>query len=262
MSESSTLDFLPLWGVFAGTLVVMLGSFEFGYRLGIWRRRTTNREKESPVSAMVAAQLGLLAFLLAFTFGVASSRLDDRRRALMEESNAIGTTYLRAAMLPEPSRAEIHQLLRNYVDVRLEGAKRHNIDETVRRSEEMHNRLWAEATTVAEKDARSIPIGLFIQSLNEVIDSHAKRLQAIVRSRVPGTVWLVLYAVAILSFGALGYDAGLSSSSRSPAVLAVALTFAAVLWLVADLDRPHEGLLRVNQQPMIDLRNSMTGPSS
>jgi hypothetical protein len=67
----------------------------------------------------------------------------------------------------------------------------------------------------------------------------------------------VLWGVAALSFGSIGYSNGLSGARGTPAVLSVALTFAIVLWLVIDLDRPQEGLLQISQQPMIKLRQSM-----
>jgi hypothetical protein len=255
------LDVVPLWAIFFGALGCILLSVEAGYRLGRWRRRLAEQEKESSVGGMVAAELGLLAFLLAFTFGIAASRFEDRRQVLLNEANAIGTTYLRAAMLPEPHRAEIRRLLREYVDQRLAGAQPGALAPAIKRSEELQVQLWDQATAIAQADPHSIIAGLFVQTLNEMIDLHAVRLQAAVRSRVPVTVWGVLFVVTILSFGAMGYHAGLSGTIRSPAVLVVALGFATVFWLVVDLERPQQGLLRVSQQPMIDLKNSMGPPN-
>jgi hypothetical protein len=103
-------------------------------------------------------------------------------------------------------------------------------------------------------------VGLFVQSLNEVIDLHAKRVTAGLRNRIPGAIWVALFAVAVLSFAAMGYHAGLSRTSRSVAELAVAVTFSVVIGLIADLDRPQEGVLKVSQQALIDLRQSMQGP--
>jgi hypothetical protein len=80
-------------------------------------------------------------------------------------------------------------------------------------------------------------------------------------SRIPAAIWAVLYAVALLALGTMGYHGGLAATSRSPAILVVAISFSAVMWLIADLDRPGEGSLKVSQQPLIDLRNSMTGPN-
>jgi hypothetical protein len=261
MPGNTPLDALPLWALFLLTFTVILLAHESGFRLGRARGNGESKENDAPVGGMVAAELGLLGFLLAFMFGIAISRFDSRREVLLDESNAIGTAYLRTALLPEPHRAQARQLLREYVDLRIGVTQGDSIDHAIRRSEELHGRLWAEAVAAAEKDPRSVPTGLFVQALNEVIDLHAKRVTAGLRSRIPITVWVVLFSVAFLSFAAMGYQGGLTGTRRSPAVFVVALTFAAVIWLVADLDRPRQGLLRVSQQPMIDLRNSMEVPS-
>ena len=135
------------------------------------------------------------------------------------------------------------------------------MEEAIRRSEDLHARLWAQAVGAADQNPRSVPIGLFVQALNEVIDLHAKRVTASLRSRIPTAVWLVLFGVAVFAFVAMGYHVGLIRTSRSPGIVVVALTFAAVIWLVVDLDRPAQGWLTVSQQPMIDLRSTMdAGP--
>src|SRR5436309_7556368 len=109
----------------------------------------------------------------------------------------------------------------------------------------------------AKKNPNSIVVGLFVQSLNEVIDLHAKRVQAAVRSRIPGAIWVGLFGVAAFSLAAMGYHAGLVGTGRSLAVLAVALTFSVVIELIADIDRPQQGVLRVSQRVLLDLQQSM-----
>ena len=185
---------LPLWGVFLVTVAIILLAIEGGFRLGTYRRRRSEGEDKPPVGEMVAATLALLAFILAFTFGLAGSWFDGRRRLVVDEANAIGTTYLRAGMLPEPHRSDVRDLLREYVDVRLEAVQPGKLGESVRRSEGLHARLWAEATAVAEKQPSSVVVGLFIWSLNEVIDLHAKRIALGPRTRLPGTIWATLYS--------------------------------------------------------------------
>jgi hypothetical protein len=209
------------------------------------------------VGTIVAASLGLLAFLLAFTFGMAASRFDTRQTLVLDEANAIGTTYLRAALLPEPHRTEIRKLLRDYVDLRLEAAQRGMVGPALARSEKLQGRLWAQAVIVGEKNPTPVT-GLFIQSLNEVIDLHAKRVEMGMRNRVPLTIWGALYLTAILALAEVGYHAGLSSTTRTPATLTLVVMFSGVLWLIAELDRPQEGLLRASQQAMIDLQKSLT----
>ena len=261
MHYAGPLDLLPIWGVFLATVAVVLLAVEGGFRLGQYRRRRSEQEDRPPVGEMVAATLALLAFMLAFTFGLAASRFDVRRGLVIDEANAIGTTYLRAGLLPEPHRSDVRSLLREYVDVRLEAVQPGKLSQSIGRSEELHARLWAHAVAVGEKNPGSIVVGLFIASLNEVIDLHAKRLALGVRNRIPGTIWAALSFVAIIGTSVMGYHAGLAGSGRSLALLALVLAFSAVVTLIADLDRPQEGLLRVSQQTMIELQKTLAAPS-
>jgi hypothetical protein len=251
------LDALPLWVLLLIAASLLGIAVEIGYRAGRWRHVQTPDEKEQPVGAMVASILGLLALLLAFTFSLAASRFDARRQAVLAEANAIGTTYLRSRLLPEPQRSEIAQLLREYVEVRIRAIEEGSLAEGLARSEELHELLWLQTSGVADKDTHSIITGVFIQSLNDVIDLHAERVQVGIRSRIPQVIWAGLIGLAILSMAAVGYQSGLCATSRSPAMPGLVLAFAIVLAIVADLDRPREGLLQVSQQAMLDLQKSM-----
>ena len=256
MKNAGPIDVLPLWALFIVILLVVLLAVEFGYRLGKYRRSHHETEKEAPLGTMVGATLGLLAFVLAFTFGLAAQRFDMRRQVLLDEANAIGTTYLRAGTLPERGE-EVRRLLRDYVNVRLKAMQSGKVAEGIRGSEDIQQKVWTEAEAVGVKNPNSIVVGLFIQSLNEMIDLHAARMQAGLRSRIPGAIWLGLFAVAALSLATMGYHAGLSGTRRSLAIVAVAVTFAVVIELIADLDRPQEGILRVSQQALLDTQRSM-----
>ena len=258
MPVRTLFDNLPLWGMFASILAVIMVAVEVGYLLGKFRRDRPAREKEASVSAMVGATLGLLAFMLAFTFGLAASRFDARRLALVDESNAVATAYLRAGLVPEPHRTEIRKLLSEYVDIRLSVLQPGgNAEQAVRKSNELHNRLWAHAETLVEKNPQSRVVGQFISALNDVFDIHAKRVMLATRNHIPEIIWVALYLIAILAMGQLGYHTALSGSSRSPVILTMALAFSIVIVLIADLDRPHEGLLKVSQQEMVDVKNMM-----
>ena len=249
------LDPFPLWTILPLTVVLAVLSVELGYRLARYRLQRDELEKESPLGGMVGATLGLLAFMLAFTFGLAGSRFEDRRQILLSEANAIGTTYLRAAMLSEPMRTESQKLLREYADVRLEGVQPGKLEQALARSEQLHNQLWSQAVAATEKE-RSPITSIYVESLNELIDLHATRLMAL-RARVPAVIWIVLYLLGFLAMVLMGYQSGLAKSSRSIAAVALIFGFSLVLYLIADLDRPGQGTLRVSQQSMIDLRNSM-----
>ncbi|MCI0362147.1 MAG: hypothetical protein L0211_27005 [Planctomycetaceae bacterium] len=258
---TAPLDAIPLWAIFLAFGIFLYLALEGGYRLGQWRRARVSDEKDQPVGAMVASILGLVALVLGFTFSLAASRFDARRMAVLEESNAIGTAYLRARLLPEPQRTEIPRLLREYVAVRIQGIEEGKTEQALARSEALHELLWAQAAAAAEKDSGSIMTGVFIQSLNDVIDLHAKRVLVGLRSRIPLVIWIGLFGLAMLGMASVGYQAALCATRRSPAMLGMVLAFAVVLLLIADLDRGQEGMMRISQHSMLDLQETITSPT-
>ena len=255
MHLDALVEGLPLWVLLPSTLLLALLSVEGGFRFGRHRSHRSP-DREGPLASMVAATLGLVGFLLAFSFGLASSRFDARRELFLEEVNAIETTYLRAQLLPEPERTETRDLLRQYVDIRIEAVRPEDIPRAILQSVSLHDALWSLA--VAANDKTSSPVfGLFIQSLNDVINLHSKRVVAGLRSRIPSIIWLVLYSTVALAMLLMGYHLGLKNRNRSIAIPAFALAFSVVLLLIADLDRPLEGLIKVNQEAIQDLRRTM-----
>jgi len=116
----------------------------------------------------------------------------------------------------------------------------------------MHDRLWTVAVAVGAQSPNSITGGLFIQSLNEMIDLDETRVTA-GRNRIPDSIWLTLYFMAVLTMAAMGYQFGLTGEHSWPVTILLVLVFTTVIMLIADLDRPQAGLLKVSQQAMIDL---------
>lgn len=252
------LDYLPVSAVFVATVLLLLAFNEIGFRVGR-RWQVSGRQQSSQTGAIMTATLGLLAFMLALTFGTAASRFDARRQAVLNEANAIGTTWLRSQMLPPPHAAQIAPLLMRYVEVRLEGARSESLDELRRaliESTDLHERLWEHAVALGKEYPRSVVLGLFIDSLNEVIDLHTARL-TVTRQRLPPSVWLTLYFVAMASILMVGVNAGLSGGRSLFMVVLLASALSVVMVLVVDLDRPGQTLFGVSQQSLIDLRESM-----
>jgi hypothetical protein len=133
----------------------------------------------------------------------------------LAESNAISASYLRAAMLPEPTSTEARSLLREYVGVRLAGVQPSQYAQALAKSEELHKRLWSTAVAAAQKE-RSPMTSLFMQSLNDVIGLHEKRVMAAVYNRVPTVIWIGLYVLFVLAMAVMGYYEGMGGSRRSP----------------------------------------------
>ena len=257
MQYHGLLDALPLGALFVATLSLALLSFEGGFWVGRRSSQVSDPQQEKVVSRLVGGILGLLAFIVGFTFSVAASHFDARRQALHDEVNAIRTAYLRADLLQDPHRSEIRNLLREYVDVRLEGRRSEKIEEAITRSEELQDRLWSQTVAAKENTSNSAFIGNFIQSLNEVFTLHSRRVSAGLEARIPDIIWLVICGITMLASASIGYHAGLTRSRRVPVAPALILAFSVVILLIADLERPLGGYLEVDQQAMIDLRNKM-----
>jgi CDP-diglyceride synthetase len=250
------LDHYQLPTIFVLSLVAILGASEIGRLFG---RRATGRGG-SDVSTLEGAALGLLALMIGFTFAMALTRFDARRDAVLSEANTIGTTALRSRLLPAPYAAEALKSLREYVRLRLEITQRissiSDLKATIDRSNEIQEVLWKNAMALAAKDAGLVPTGLYIQSLNEMIDSQGKRLAA-VYSRVPNIVLLALYVVAIVAFIFAGYANGLQAQRVRLPVYVMGVLVSTVILLIQDLDRPNTGFINVSQQPMIDVAASI-----
>jgi len=260
MQAGGIIDALPLWALYVVTAAIVFLSIEAGWRLGNYRRQRVEHEKDAALGAIIGAMLGLLAFLLAFTFGMAATRYDARKQLVLQEANAIGTTYLRAEMLPEPQRGDIRNMLREYAALRVGGLTSIMTPEIMAKSSALHDRLWADAVAATEGNPGSIVGGLFVQSLNEVIDLHETRLTA-GRNRIPESIWLVLYIMTVLTMAAVGYQIGLTGERSWAVTILLSFVFAAVMFLIADLDQPQIGLLQVSQQAMIDLVNQIGAPA-
>jgi hypothetical protein len=255
MQSSTPLDYLPLWLGIWVIVIFLLLLIEAGYRLGRYRRQRAADEMETPVGAIVGATLGLLGFILAFTFSLAASRFDARRQMVVEEANAIGTTYLRAGLLPDQvAGMRVRNLLEKYVELRLQTVATGNIELALNPAEELQQELWQTAETVGRTHPDSIVVGLFLESLNETIDVHSKRVLVGLRNRLPTSLWAALFVITSLTMLGVGYHEGLTKSRRSPAILVLVLSFCMVLKLIADLDRPLEGDLQVSQEAMVELR--------
>jgi len=256
------LDAVPLPWLLAAIFVATLLCVEAGYRAGRRAHAYSPHENESVVGAMAGGMLGLLAFMLAFTFGMAESRYDRRRLAVIEEATIIGTTYLRAQLLPEAQATTSLRLLREYIDIRIQAAQEPaTYQRAVQRSEEIHGLLWSEVRAISASHVDSEIFALYVETLNEMIDMHLSRISAGVRARVPNGIWLGLGILTALSMVALGYQSGLVSERRSRAAGLLVLAFSIALSLIIDLDRPQKGLVRVGQQAMLDAQRSIhAGP--
>ncbi|MDH4109390.1 MAG: hypothetical protein OEW35_13840 [Gammaproteobacteria bacterium] len=256
MNLQTWLDRIPLPLLYVLTIVLVLLAIGAGIRLGA-HMKARSGEGES-IGSVVGATLGLLAFMLAFTFNMTANRFDERKQLFLDEINAIGTVYLRAGLLAEPYTGKVRALLREYVDIRAQSLTgTTNIRNVIARSELIHDELWQAMEALATEQTPTIVHSLLIQSMNELIDLHGKRVIVGIHYRIPGTIWFGLYAIAVLGMIMVGYQFGQGRQRQYVAVFMLALAFSSVILLIADLDRAAEGTVRLNLAPLYELQQKL-----
>jgi hypothetical protein len=250
-----------IWLILIGSIVLFLGATQIGFFLGHRAHKSgVDEHSRTQISTIQVAILGLLALLLGFTFAMSMSRYDKRKQMVLEEANAIGTTYLRTQLLPQPPRQEISNLLRQYVDVRLEfyaaGVDEEKLHQAMAGAQKLHKQIWSYTPALGEKDPRAVTTGLFLLSLNEMIDLHAKRLTAM-QNHVPESALLLLYLLSAIAVMIVGYASGVAGLRNWFVTMMLPFLIAVVINVIVDIERPRRGLIKVGQERMIELRQTL-----
>jgi hypothetical protein len=241
----------PLLLVALVLLVLMAASYETGS--WAWRRlaKAPGDHETNDEGYIVSAVLGLLALLIAFCFGLALNRFEARRDLVVTEANAIGTAYLRTALLddPKPLQAE----MRRYVEARLDygNARSEARQRLLQQSIALQPGIWRTATD-AVRPYRTSPLApLVLAPINKAFDAASSRTAALA-ARLPASVLAMLSLYAVIAAAVLGYAiAGAQGRHRLASLTLFALLALAII-LILDLDRPRSGSIMVSQQPMID----------
>ena len=208
----------------------------------------------------MSAALGLLALLLGFTFSLALDRYEQRRELVVQEANAIGTSWLRTGFVPGPAQDELKRLLRAYIDTRLAmaaaGEDQPRIDAAEARTALLQASIWASAVP-ALASAPSQPLAASLGSaLNDMFDLASSR-HAALAARIPTRVVTVLALYALIAAGILGYAIGAGRLRHRFATTALFVLLAMTIGLILDLDRSRSGAIVVSQAPMTQQRASM-----
>lgn len=255
--DMSFFETIPIYLLYISITLFILLSFEFGFRIGKHTSAPFTKEGSGALGPMVGGILGMLAFVLAFTFSMVASHHDHRKLNVLDDANAISTAYLRADLAEEPHRTEIKRLLKAYVDVRLQRkSDMESVEKLVTRSTELNRLIWTQVLSASRKTPGA-NMGLLIRSVNHMFDMHEKRMTTALRNRIPGRIWVTLFVISCLTMITLGVQAGISKWRRLVAVIPLALAFAALATVIVDLDRPLSGVIQVGQEAMIDLQGRM-----
>jgi hypothetical protein len=257
------LDQLPLGVVLLGAILAQVILIEAGFRYGSGKQRKPNKAQMAQVRAIMGASLGLLAFMLAFSFSIAQQHFEERSRAYMMEVSAINTAVRGASMLDDKERVLAQDLLGQFTKLRLatvEAVRASDAEAVVsmiRESERIHDLLWDVAVSSKEDEAAGGDNNLFARSVLAMIAAHDARLQATLFNRISPIIWITLCIMAVLAMVVTGYQAGLTGTRSGLATWTLAVIFAAVMTLIVDLDRPRMTLFQLNQQLMVELENRL-----
>jgi hypothetical protein len=239
----------------------VLGATSLGLLLGRWQRHRLQSLRE-PFAVLQGALLGVVGLILAFGLALAVGRYETRRAVVVQEANAIGTTYLRAQLLAEPVRTRSLDRLVRYTDTSIRLSSSIPGSAAARRAvadgAQLQRELWALAGQALDAAPTASAPRLYVQTLNEMIDMQTVRVSALNNRVPPAVLWLEV-AGAALAVGLLGFY--LSILGRGAIAVLVAGGLVALLLLVTfDLDRPTRGVIRVPATPLTDLRASMSLP--
>jgi hypothetical protein len=232
-----------------------------GHVGGAYLRERSGTLRE-PFGVLQAALLGVVGLILAFGLTLAVGRYEDRRAAAVAESNAIGTTYLRAQLIAEPARTQSLDLLRRYTGLALRVSNEVPGSREMRRTtaaeDVLQRRLWRLAgQAIAAAPDASAP-RLYVDSLNSTIDQQSVRLASL-NNRVPGAVLGLEVIGAAVALGLLALHISILGRGLVP-MLAAAGLVTLLLLVTFDLDRPTRGLIKVPSTPLKAVRASMALP--
>ena len=224
------------------------------------RRGALEETERDDLAVILTATLTLLGLVIGFTFSMAVSRYDLRKNYEEAEANAIGTEYVRAGLLPSADATKIRALLKSYLDQRI----RFYITRDARELEQINAYvaslqadLWSDIQAVSE--ARPTPvIALAVSGMNDVLNAQGYT-QAAMWNRIPIAAWILMGAIAVGSSLLLGYYT-VRTDSRVTRFIFLPLIIATSFFLIADMDSPRRGVIRVIPQNLISLSHSLSAP--
>ena len=242
-------------------IAALLLTKECGYWIGFrnTKQEAAAEKQEKTVGTITGAMLALLGFMLAIAISMADGHFESRRKLILDEANAIGTSHLRARAIGGPHGEKIAHLLIDYTQLRLDffdaGEDQKRLKSVYGKTAVVQQQIWNNASAIAK--AAPTPINaILLTSLNEAFDLATSRRWAL-EVRVPPSIIKLLFAFSLLSMGILGYYFGICGFRHPILSLFLIIAFTATILLIIDLNRPRSGLIQPEQSPIVWILGDM-----
>ncbi len=206
------------------------------------------------------AALTLMALIIGFAFSMAMTRYDQRKGYEEAEANAISTEYLRADLLSADRGIEVRKLLRDYTEQRIlfyTTRDERQLRQIDRRTAQLQDALWSSVVTPTSNSL--LPAGVLVLSgMNEVLDSQGSA-QAAWWNRIPASAWFLMFAIAVCCHLLIGYGARNARAERL-LMIVMPLIVSIAFYLIADIDTPRGGIIRIQPDNLLSLAPLFHGP--
>ena len=239
--------------VFLIALVTLSGPAFLGDYL-LRKKRPIKKDEQEDFDTALAATLTLLGLIIGFSFSMAVNRCDQRKTYEEAEANAIGTEYLRADLLGDDDAAKVRELLGTYIRQRISFylGNEGSIGYANANLCKLQDELWSVVAN-ATKTQQTAAITLVASGMNDVINSQGYT-QAAWLNRIPGAAWALMGLIAIFANFLMGYR---ERSAGMLALLVLPIIVSIAFFLIADIDSPHGGVIRVMPQNLIAASQAM-----
>jgi len=250
------------WVIVLVLMGAMMLAAEIGYQVG---RRWPMRAGETSGRYFIAVQgslLALLALLLGFTFNMSTQRYETRRRLVMDDADALGALWRQNSLLAEPQRSQFEPLLRQYIELRADTAvlkgelTRAELASRTELATSLHGRMWDVVKTEVQGEHPAKGIEAMIPLLGGAQSLHRQRIYAY-GNRVPEIIIMMLFGTALTAMFAVGYSGGLTQQRGTLLRIMITLVVCGTVFTILDLDTPRRGQIRVEQTPMLWMRQLM-----
>ncbi|MFD2246466.1 hypothetical protein [Pontibacter ruber] len=238
-------------------MVLCIVTAEAGSLIAQYRLKSGIVENEAPISTAVAATLGLLAFMLGFTFSLTAERYSERKTLVLAHVNAIGTCYLRTSLIPEKQKLEIRSYCREYINVLLVTQSVADLEKTLAKIEEINLLIWQQTASLIKEEMDSEMRSIFTTSVNDLLNTYSSKKTVGLTFRIPDAIWVALLLLTATAMFSYGYQNGITGMSHIIQMPLLAVSFSMVVTLIAAMDSIGWQSFQISYEPLLSIKEMM-----